>query len=477
MIVHEGHTDTVKSVAFSPDGKSVASGSRDMTIRTWDAHGSSPVGEPLKNLYGSIQSIAYSPLGNSMASVSSDKTIPIWDIITRQRLESLGPATQYFHPFFSVAFSPDARLIVSGCGQHWSSGRTAAFDNSVRLWDLKTMKSVSNPFSGHTGSVYSAKFSPSGTQVASGSGDNTVRVWDVEHGATIVEPLKGHTDCVRSIAYSPDGSKIVSCSNDHTLRLWDTRTGKMIGSPYEGHTNVVHSVDFSPRGTYVVSGGRDDTVRLWDVRTSREVQQFNEHSKSVWSVAFSPCGQCVASGSADYKVIIRNISCEYPESADYIGPHIITSQMSTQQIFDCLIASGCVDLSSQMDTRQDAAIIVSGGGFGDIWNGQLHNGEKVAIKAWRASAMGQCDYKTLKRAARELYCWSRMEHPNIHQLQGVIIFRDQYLGMVSEWMENGNLHEYLLRHPDVDRYELCVDVAAGLEYMHSNNTVHGDLKA
>ncbi|CAE6461572.1 unnamed protein product [Rhizoctonia solani] len=130
-----------------------------------------------------------------------------------------------------------------------------------------------------------------------------------------------------------------------------------------------------------------------------------------------------------------------------------------------------------MDPRQDTAMIVSGGGFGDIWKGQLYNGNKVAIKAWRTNALGNCDYKTTKRAARELYCWSKMDHPNIHRLQGVIMLRGQYLGMVSEWMDNGNLHEYLRKYPDAGRFKLCVDIALGLEYMHSTNTVHGDLKA
>ncbi|KDN39473.1 hypothetical protein RSAG8_08768, partial [Rhizoctonia solani AG-8 WAC10335] len=151
--------------------------------------------------------------------------------------------------------------------------------------------------------------------------------------------------------------------------------------------------------------------------------------------------------------------------------------MSTQQMFDCLIVAGCTDLSSQMDTNQDTARIVSGGGFGDIWMGLLHNGTKVAIKAWRTDALERCDYKTLKRAARELYYWSRMKHKNIHHLMGVIVFKDQYLGMVSEWMENGDLNQYLRKHPGADRYQLCIDVASGLEYMHRQNTVHGDLKA
>ncbi|CAE7229951.1 unnamed protein product [Rhizoctonia solani] len=166
-----------------------------------------------------------------------------------------------------------------------------------------------------------------------------------------------------------------------------------------------------------------------------------------------------------------------PDSDDDIEPQMVTSQMSTQQIFECLCRAGCIDLSSQMDARQETAMIASGGGFGDIWVGELHTGVKVAIKAWRTTALGRCEYKTLKRAARELHLWSRMNHPHIHRLKGVILFRDQYLGMVSEWMDNGNLHDFLLKHPEADRYQLCIHVASGLEYMHGCNTVHGDLKA
>ncbi|CAE6405366.1 unnamed protein product [Rhizoctonia solani] len=471
MFAYEGHEYSVSSVAFSPDGKSIASGSDDHTIRIWDAHSLSSIGEPLRGHDGSIKYISYSPLDNIIASGSEDKTIRLWDVNTCQQLG--GPLFGN-HRFYSVAFSPDAKLIASGCGGYLSRDPSA---NTVQLWDVQKMTAASNLFKGHAGAINSVQFSPNGYRVASGSNDRTIRVWDVERGTTVVGPLNEHTDWVRSVDFSPDGSQIVSCSHDGTLRLWDVRGGRSIGSPYAGHTDCVHSVAFSPRGTYVVSGGNDKTVRVWDIRTGRQVELFEEHTDLVYSVAFSPCGQYVASGSADRKVIIRNITRQYPEVAIASGPQIIDSQMSTQQIFDCLIGAGCTDLSSQMDTRQETAMIASGGGFGDIWKGKLHDGGKVAIKAWRTSTLEQCDYKTLKRAARELFYWSRMEHPNVHRLQGVIMFRDQYLGMVSEWMENGNLHEYLRKQPSADRYQLCIHVASGLEYMHSCNTVHGDLKA
>ncbi|CAE6503413.1 unnamed protein product, partial [Rhizoctonia solani] len=388
MIVHEGHTDIVNSVSFSPDGKSVISGSWDQTIGMWNAHSPSHIGNPLRGHSGSIFSVSYSPLGNTIASASYDKTIRLWDVNSCQEL---GQPIKGNHSFYSIAFSPSAQLIASSYARGGFPVQCA-----VRLWSVEKRTTASKPFMGHTSFVRSLQFSPNGSRLISGSSDNTIRVWDIECGTTAVGPFKGHTGLVSSIALSPDGSQIVSGSSDYTLRLWDARGGEMIGNPFGGHTLPIYSVDFSPSGTYVVSGGDDQTVRLWDIRTSRQVESFVEHADIVRSVAFSPCGQSIASGSDDCKIIIRNIAAAYPESADSSASRIITSQMSAQQMFDCLTASGCIDLSTQMDTQQDAAMIVSGGGFGDIWKGKLHNGGKVAIKSWRTNAMGKCDYKTLK---------------------------------------------------------------------------------
>ncbi|KEP45443.1 eukaryotic translation initiation factor eIF2A [Rhizoctonia solani 123E] len=515
-IVHEGHTDFVSSVAFSPDGNSVASGSSDRIIRIWDAQSPSPIGEPLTGHSDYVRSVAYSPLGDVIASGSWDKTIRLWDVNTRRQLGVMKGDLS----FFSVAFSPDAKLIASGCGGFFFDPSA----NSVQLWDVQKMTAAANPLKGHTAYVNSVQFSPDSTRVASGSEDRTIRVWEVERGTTVVGPLEGHTGAVRSVAFSPDGSQIISCSYDRTVRMWDARDGKSIGNPYEGHTKWVNSVAFSPRGTYVVSGGDDKTVRLWDIRTSRKVDQpFEEHTGAVLSVAFSPCGQYVASGSHDNKVIIRSIFAnsagsnnldsymapkdeqslvqsetmqidshmsiqQMLETSNHPDSHVVpedeasllisevtqvVGHMSTQQMFECLVGAGCTDLSPQMDTKQDTAMIMSGGGFGDIWVGQLHNRTKVAIKAWRTNTLERCHQKTMKRAARELFYWSKMRHDNIHQLLGVIVFKDQYLGMVSEWMDNGNLHEYLRRNPNADCFQLCNGVASGLNYMHCESTVCG----
>ncbi|CAE6514629.1 unnamed protein product, partial [Rhizoctonia solani] len=258
MIVHGG-TSKINSVAFSPDGNCVVSGSSDGTVRMWNAHNAYSIGVALEGHTYSVQSLAYSPLGRIIASASFDRTIRLWDVNTRQQL---GQSIECNRAFHSVAFSPDAKLIASGC----TSGSSAYNRGpAVQLWDVEKRAAASKPFKGQTGDIKSVQFSPDGSRLVSGSW-KTVRVWDVESGTTIVGPLKGHTD------------EIISCSYDRTLRLWDARKGVMIGNPFEGHTHDIHSVAFSPCDTYVVSGGADKTVRLWDIRTCREIQSFDEHA-------------------------------------------------------------------------------------------------------------------------------------------------------------------------------------------------------
>ncbi|CAE6443930.1 unnamed protein product, partial [Rhizoctonia solani] len=478
-IVHRGHIAPVFSVVFSPGGKLVVSGGSDNTIRIWDADSQFPIGEPLKGHDGSIHSISYCPLGDLVASGSDDCIIRLWDTKSGQQVGKR--LMGHTRAVFSVAFSSDAKLLASG-----------SKDTTIRLWGVNRGETIGSSWVGHTGWVRAVAFSPDGAGVVSGSDDKTVRVWDVQREVGVITPLTGHKYVVRSVALSPNGSQIVSGSYDKTIRLWDVRTGDIVGKPYIGHTGRVYSVAFSPNGTYIASGSDDKTVCVWDVRTGRKVEELiKEHTHHVHSVAYSPCGGSISYGACDNTIMIWRISgndsgaddesqpmaedgagmLELDRSIELVGKH-----MSMQEMLDLLLRHGCIDLTSQVDDGPNT-IKVNGGGFGDIWKGSLRKGPKVAIKVWRGAEMQQYDYKTLKRAIREIYLWSKMKHNNVHQLMGVLMFKGQYIGMVSEWMNHGNLHEYMYAKPDFDRLQMCVQVTCGLAYMHRCNAVHGDLKA
>ncbi|EDR02557.1 uncharacterized protein LACBIDRAFT_393910 [Laccaria bicolor S238N-H82] len=209
------HDGAVKSVAFSPDGRHIVSGSDDKTVRVWDAQTGQTVMHPLKGHEDHVTSVAFSPDGRHIISGSDDKTVRVWDAQTGQ--EVMDPLKGHEFWVKSVAFSPDGRHIVSG-----------SCDKTVRLWDAQTGQSVMHPLKGHHAWVTSVTFSPDGRYIVSGSCDKTVRVWDAQTGQSVMHPLKGHHGWVASVAFSPDSRHIVSGSCDNTVRVWDAQTGQNV---------------------------------------------------------------------------------------------------------------------------------------------------------------------------------------------------------------------------------------------------------
>ena len=275
-----GHTEKVTSIAFSPDGRTLASGSGGFAgsedkMRLWDV----TTGEHKYTLIG--HTVAFSPDGRTLASARGGE-IYLWDAVTGEHKHTL---TGHKYEVNGVEFSPDGKTLASGSG-----------DQTIRLWDANTGEHK-RTLTGHTDDVTSVSFSPDGRTLASGSWDDTIRLWDAstgEHKRT----LTGHTSWVKSVSFSPDGRTLASGSVDETVRLWDIATGEDKRT-LAGHTGSVISVTFSPDGNTLTSGSVDGTVRLWDANTGAYIRTLTGHTGRVSSVAFSPDGVILARGNDD----------------------------------------------------------------------------------------------------------------------------------------------------------------------------------
>jgi WD40 repeat protein len=290
----KGHSSWVNSVAYSPDGQTVASGSWDKTIKLWNVKTGNLL-QTLKGHSSSVNSVAYSPDGQTLASGNGDKTIKLWNVKTGNLLQTL---TGHSSSVSSVAYSPDGQTLASGSG-----------DKTIKLWNVKT-GNLLQTLTGHSSSVSSVAYSPDGQTLASGSGDKTIKLWDVKTG-NLPQTLTGHSSSVWSVAYSPDGQTLASGNGDNTIKLWDIKTGNLLQT-LDGHSNQVWSVAYSRDGRTLASGSWDNTInwssdktiKLWNVKTGNLVQTLPGNSSRVNSVAYSPDGQTLASGSHDNTIKI-----------------------------------------------------------------------------------------------------------------------------------------------------------------------------
>lgn len=324
---HESHVRTVK---FSPDGKTLASGSQDQTIKIWDVQ----TGVLLRTLQGHtnwVRAVDYSSDGTLLASGSGDGTVKLWEADTGRLLKTWQGYTNWF---FSVAFSADDTILACGSQREsihlWdiTTGQTlktlrenmswvwsvdfnlnsrflvsGSNDFLLRLWDVHTGQLV-RTFRGHKGWAWSARFSPDGATLASGSGDHTVRLWDV-HTGSLINTLEGHTNWVWSVAWSSDGNSIASGGQDNTARLWSAKTGKLLAVSAE-MVDMVRFVSFSPNDR-VLAGGVGKTVQLWDAQTLELLDTLQGHTGLVWSVAWNPEGTLLASAGQDGTIKLWDI--------------------------------------------------------------------------------------------------------------------------------------------------------------------------
>ena len=318
LYTYRGHSDGVIGVAWSPDGKRLASGggnflhpdnSHDTTVQVWDAADGGHV-YTYRGHSVAVLSVAWSPDGKRIASGSNDATVQVWDAVDGRHVY-----TYHGHggPVWSVAWSPDGKHIASG-----------SYDDTAQVWDAADGRHIYT-YRGHADFVNAVSWSPDGKRIASASWDKTVQVWDAVGGDSVavdgrhVYTYRGHADWVSSVAWSPDGKRIASAGGDKTVQVWDAGDGSYVYI-YRGHSDAVLGLAWSPDGKHIVSGGGnfdtlnfdnsgggDTTAQVWDAADGSHVYIYHGHSDLVWTVVWSPDGKCIASGSADKTVQVWRV--------------------------------------------------------------------------------------------------------------------------------------------------------------------------
>jgi WD40 repeat protein len=282
--VLRGHTSYVYLVAYSPDGRWIASGGWDNTLRLWDARTGEAACAPLDN-GDLVKTLAFSPDGSRLVSARQDR-LQVWEVATGRRREEIPvPAAN----ILAVAFRPDgatlAALDVSG-GATVFDAATGAVVARLRLGAGHDIKALA--------------YSPDGRWLAGAGADQTTVCLFDAHTYEPSAQFPGHEGVIRAVTFSPDSRRLASCSSDHTVRLWQIDGGGC--QVLSGPTDEIFAVAFHPDGRRLASAGRDRAVWLWDLTRGEEAARLPGHTDYVWSLAFSPDGATLVSGSGDFTV-------------------------------------------------------------------------------------------------------------------------------------------------------------------------------
>jgi WD40 repeat protein/energy-coupling factor transporter ATP-binding protein EcfA2 len=281
----------VMSVTFSPNGQYIISGGRDRTLRLWSVEDGLLA---TKEHEAGVTSVSFSQDGEYIVSSSFDNSSRLWTIVDGSDLVELAAFRGHEGEVYSTTITPDNKLLISG-------GR----DGTIRLWSTHGQPSqLLKKTEDGAGIVTSVAFSPDGKYIAGGNKNYTIRIWTIQGDEIAI--LKGHQDEVKSVIFSPNGEYIISGSSDNTIRFWSLK-GELLKTLKQ--PNKILSVAISPDGKYIASGSADNTIRLWSIEGSeiKLLSTFDEHENAVNSVVFSPNSKYIVSGSEDSTVRLWSV--------------------------------------------------------------------------------------------------------------------------------------------------------------------------
>jgi len=368
-IVLRGHKSQVGSMAFSSDGRWLATGSHDRTVRLWDLTAEDPTTSStvLPKQESLVFSVKFSPDNRWLLTRCGMNTIRLWDLTADDLTKSSKLLAGQRGQVVSVAFGLDSQWLATG-----------STDKTVLLWDLTAEDpSSSSLLLEHGSPVNSVDFSPDGRWLATGSSDGMARLWDLaDEEPTLSSVLRGHKDSIGRVAFSPDGRWLATGSEDRTIRLWDmTADGpSMTFSVLWGHEYSIWYLMFSPDGRWLVSGTGENTVQLWDLQAEDLVASstvLRGHEATITSVAFSPDSRWLATGSYDCTARLWDVT------ADELSTSSLVLRGHRGDV-DCMaispdgrwLATGSEDHTARLwDLTADnpaASVIVLRGHFGSV---------------------------------------------------------------------------------------------------------------